>query len=132
MFKNFGPRTQRGSNRYLSSLRELCRNNRKNPTRAEFVLWHFVIKRRLTGYKFLRQKPVDRFILDFYCPKLLLAVEVDGDSHDNRQTYDHERDLRLSQIGIKTIRYTNQQVLDNLEDVYEDIANEIKIRKNEL
>jgi len=66
-------------------------------------------------YRFLRQKPIDCFILDFYCSKLLLGIEVDGSSHDNKQEYDEARTGRLNFLGIKIIRYTNEVIL---KDIY--------------
>ncbi|MFA7301298.1 MAG: DUF559 domain-containing protein [Candidatus Shapirobacteria bacterium] len=96
------PITQRGHNRYVAELCELYRINRK--------------------------KPIDKFILDFYCSKLLLAVEVDGGYHLGQKRLDRERDIKLSMIGIKTIRYTNDEVLKSLKLVVEnikDIINEL-------
>ena len=124
--------TQRGHNRYLLELRQLARDNRNNPTIAEIKLWNSFLSQRPLGYKFLRQKPLNRFILDFYCAKLLLDIEVDGDSHDNKKNYDNGRDLILASIGIKTARYTNNAIYDNLTSVIEDIKLNINNRRNEL
>ena len=73
--------------------------------------------KRKMGYKFVRQKPINRFILDFYCSELNLAIEIDGSSHDRKKGYDEARDKFLQQIGIKTIRVTNNEVLNNIEAV---------------
>lgn len=70
-----------------------------------------------TGFRFLRQKPINRFILDFYCSELDLAIEIDGNSHDKKKNYDLERDNFLQQIGIKTIRITNDEILHDFEKV---------------
>lgn len=109
-------RTQRGNVRYLEELRTLSRNNRNNPTEAEHVMWRYL---RKTKHKFIRQKPILRFILDFYCSKLLLAIEIDGGSHDAKQNYDLERDKYLQNLNIKTIRFTNEEVLNNFNKVLE-------------
>ena len=103
-------RTQIGNLRYLEDLRQLSKNNRKNPTTSEKLFWKLLSYKKL-NLKFLRQKPVGRFILDFYCSKLLLSIEIDRDSHDKKMNYDQGRDLYLEQRGIKTIRYKNDDVL---------------------
>lgn len=107
----------KGSVRYLSQLKQLSRSNRKNPTDAEKKMWTEVLMKRKTGFKFLRQKPINRFVLDFYCSELNLAIEIDGGSHDNKRYYDEARDKFLQQIGIKTIRFTNNEILNNIDGV---------------
>ena len=103
-------KTKRGNIKYLDKLREIARNNRRNSTQAEFIMWQY-LRRNKFGYKFTRQKPMFRFILDFYCSELLLNIEIDGDSHDYRKKYDEERDKYLGKLNIKTIRVTNEEVL---------------------
>jgi very-short-patch-repair endonuclease len=109
-------RTQRGHIRYLDELRELARINRNNPTEAEYMMWQFLRKNK---HKFVRQKPIFRFILDFYCRELLLAIEIDGDSHNKKKNYDLERDKYLGAVNIRTIRFTNEEVLNNFDKVLE-------------
>ena len=99
--------------RYWSSLTQMANQNRKNPTEAEKKMWHDYLSKDKTGFRFLRQKPIHRFIIDFYCVKLSLAIEIDGNSHDKRKETDEERDKFLEQIGIRTIRFSNDQVLNN-------------------
>jgi len=101
-------RMRNGALKYLEELRMLARNNRKYPTEAEKIFW---LELRNSHYVFLRQKPLGKYILDFYCSKLLLAIEIDGDSHDNKKYLDKERDLYFEQRGIKTVRLTNKEVL---------------------
>ncbi len=129
---NNNPITEGGFNRYLVELKKLARNNRNNPTKAESIFWNMVIRKKFMEYGFLRQKPILRFILDFYSPKSLLAIEIDGDSHENKTNYDLERDRMLSNIGIKTIRYDNIKVLNYLEDVFYDVRKQIKERECKL
>ena len=107
--------TNRGCVRYLNQLTLMANRNRKNPTEAEQKMWHNFLARDKTGFRFLRQKPIHRFIVDFYCVKLNLAIEIDGDSHNKKKGTDDLRDKFLKQIGIKTIRFTNEQVLNNPE-----------------
>jgi len=126
------PITQNGHNKYLLELRELAKKNRNNPTKAESILWHQVLKKKQTGYKFLRQKPINQFILDFYSSKLLLDIEVDGDIHNKQQNRDIGRNQILNNIGIKTIRYNNDEIIKKLDKVKENVMLEIKDRQNEL
>lgn len=83
-------------------------------------------------YRFLRQKPIGNYILDFYCSKLLLAIEIDGISHEDRIDYDHKRDDYLLSLWIKTIRYRDEDILKNMEWVVIDLENRIMIREKEL
>ena len=99
----------------------MSQRNRKNMTEAEKIIWDKVLSRDKTGYRFLRQKPIDRFIFDFYCPKLLLVIEIDGGSHIKKKGTDELRDKFLKQIGITTIRFTNDEVVNNIEQVKKKI-----------
>lgn len=99
--------------RYLSQLAFVAKKNRNNPTEAERKMWVDYLARNKTGFRFLRQKPIHRFIVDFYCSELNLAIEIDGGSHIKKIEYDRKRDKFLEQIGIKTIRFTNGEVLND-------------------
>ncbi len=109
-------RTNRGHLRYLEELKQLSIRNRNNPTEAEYIMWQFLRKNNY-GCKFIRQKPIFRFIVDFYCRKLLLAIEIDGNSHDSKKDYDQHRDRYLQSVNIKTLRFTNDEVLNNFDSV---------------
>lgn len=100
-------------------------------TREESIIWSFVRNNNL-GYKFLKQKPIAQFILDFYCPKLLLAIEIDGGYHQLRKNYDDGRDLILIQRRIITLRYNNSNIINNTFQVKENIKQKIKERAIEL
>ena len=116
---------------YNRSNKDRARQNRTNQTKAEQLLRGILRKKQL-WYIFLRQKMIDSFILDFYCSKLMLWIEVDGGSHEYRQDYDIQRDEKLRHIWVKIIRYRNEGVFNDLEWLCEDILNEIKIRKVEM
>lgn len=103
--------------RYRDSLTWAARKNRKTETEAEEKLWNEVLRRKQTGYKFVRQKPIDRFVVDFYCSELMLAIEVDGNSHDKKLERDKSRDNFLKSCGIKTIRFRNEEILSDIEKV---------------
>ena len=109
---------------YNQELTQRARELRKNPTDAEQKFWKDIL--RECEYKFIRQKPLHGFIADFYCQKLLLAIEVDGGIHTQNTGRDKERDLILeTQLSIKIIRYTNEDVLENTERVKENLNKEI-------
>ena len=132
--KYFAPeeaRTKIGNLKYLEDLRKLSRDNRKKPTESEKLFWKLLNYKKL-NLKFLRQKPIGRFILDFYCSKLLLAIEIDGDSHDCKFNYDRGRDLYLEQRGIVTIRFKNEDVLNNIQKVRKELLEIIDQRKEKL
>jgi len=121
-------RSERGNLKYLEELRILSRNNRKNPTKAEEIFWKLLSYKKLS-LKFLRQKPMGKFILDFYCSKLMLDIEIDGDSHDNKKYLDKQY---LEQRGIKTIRFENEEVLNNINLLKEKLLKIINERKMNL
>lgn len=122
-------RSKNGNLKYLKDIRKLAKENRNNPTESEKIFWNQLLQYDQIEYRFLRQKPVGRFILDFYCSKLLLAVEIDGDSHKDKKYQDSERDLFLKKYNIKTVRYTNYQVLNELEKVKINLIDLIKERE---
>lgn len=101
------------------SITELARELRKQPTESEKMLWKELRKRKLSGYKFLRQKPfiyeADTglkcfFIADFYCAERKLVVEVDGKIHNSRKYYDEQRDLILYGLGLTVLRIKNEDL----------------------
>ncbi|MEM6329748.1 MAG: endonuclease domain-containing protein [Planctomycetota bacterium] len=94
---------------------------RKNATHPEKVLWHAVRNRQLAGLKFRRQNPVGRYIVDFCCMKARLAIELDGESHEGHQDYDARRRAFVESEGYRVLRFTNDQVLSNLDGVLEAI-----------
>ncbi|MCH2188341.1 endonuclease domain-containing protein [Candidatus Gracilibacteria bacterium] len=101
---------------------------RLNPTKAELLAWEKLFSNRgFYGYKFSRQKMLGYFIVDFYCSELQLVVEIDGGIHDSRKEYDSERECELQKIGVKVIRYTNAQILKDVEGVYYDLAQKLNL-----
>ncbi|MGH2414375.1 MAG: endonuclease domain-containing protein [Microcystaceae cyanobacterium] len=105
---------------YNPQLIARAKEMRKNPTPAERKLWEFL---RAFPLKMWRQKPIEHFIVDFYCPKLKLVIEVDGDSHftPDSMAYDAARTNVLEGYGLRVIRFTNDEVLDDFEGVCERI-----------
>ena len=86
-------------------------------TPAETKLWERLRAGRLEGYHFRRQQIIDRFIVDFYCHRADLIVEVDGSVHLTQEAYDRDRDLYLQMRGLRVLRFTNTDVNTNLDGV---------------
>jgi len=95
---------------------------RNNQTRAEWLLW-MELKSNQLGYRFRRQFGVGMYILDFYCPKLHLGIELDGSSHFTKEgwVYDDERSRYLTDKGIYILRFTNEEVYCGIESVIQAI-----------
>lgn len=88
--------------------------------------------RQFADYKFLRQKPIDNYIADFYCSELRLVIEIDGDSHAVAIEYDAVRTKVLEALGLIVVRYTNDEVLRSIQGVYEDLCRRIESIKKEI
>jgi len=100
------------------------RNNlRKNQTDAEKALWSRLRNKQLNGLKFFRQYGINRYITDFYCPKIKLAIEIDGGGHytDEGMNYDTIQTEIFNTLGIKTIRFSNTEVSAQLDNILEEI-----------
>ena len=95
---------------------------RDRMTPAEEALWEALRDKQFNGLKFRRQHPVEQFILDFYCPRFKLVVELDGSVHDTRSEEDAARTEHLKAFGYRVIRFRNDEVLKNLPDVLTHIA----------
>lgn len=106
---------------YNPALVARAKELRKNMTPAEKKLWYQYLK--TFNLRVLRQRPIDHFIVDFYCPTLKLVIEIDGESHftDEGQDYDRERTQILEGYGLQILRFTNRQVLKSFEDVCGEI-----------
>jgi len=103
---------------YNKKHRHLARKLRNNSTLGERILWSEVLRaRKFHGYQFNRQFCIDRYIADFICRKLRWIVEVDGYSHRFKEEEDKARDKRLSDLGYKTIRFTDNEVRNDLKNV---------------
>jgi very-short-patch-repair endonuclease len=112
-----------------------AREMRHPQTPAETTLWQHLRNRNIK-FKFRRQYPIKRFIIDFYCAEVKLCVEVDGDSHleQEQKEYDTARTEFLESIGYKVIRFTNNDVRYNINAVAQeiwDICSELKRKKQE-
>ena len=92
-------------------------------TPAEKVLWDKLRSKALDGYKFRRQHPISKYITDFYCHSLKLVIEIDGNIHDleDQIEYDAGREFELQELGLKVLRFTNEEVLQSPEKVLNKI-----------
>ena len=106
---------------YNNKLRQRARGLRKESTLSEVLLWKHLNKKQIEGYQFLRQKPLNNYIVDFYCPRLKLIVEIDGSSHNTKQEYDSLRDEHFKLKGLHTLRFTDLDVKNNIEAVIREI-----------
>jgi very-short-patch-repair endonuclease len=108
---------------YAPHLKELARDLRRNMTSGEVILWQHLKKGKMCGYDFDRQRPLDRYIVDFYCKSLMLAIEIDGSSHDSdeAQTNDYVRQRRLEALGVRFLRFREEQVCHQTQAVLQII-----------
>lgn len=88
---------------------------RNNPTEPEKRLWRHLSRSQLGGYKFRRQAVITTYIADFLCPAKKLIIEVDGDTHDAQR--DAKRSNALGAVGFSIIRFTNEDIMKNMEGV---------------
>ena len=99
---------------------------RKRMTLSEVLLWKRLNKKQMLGLDFCRQKQIGNYIIDFFCLKKMLAIEVDGDSHNEKVEYDAERDRYLESLGIKTLRIYDLDVKLHPDSVVYHIEKFIK------
>jgi very-short-patch-repair endonuclease len=118
---------------FRPDLKEKAQDNRRNLNKPEARMWYEVLRnKQMLDYRFLRQKPILNYILDFYCHKLKLGIEVDGDTHAEQEKYDIVRTKELEKMEIKIIRYFNTDIMMHLDGVYWDLEKKIKEREIEL
>ena len=103
-----------------------ARELRREMTSAERRLWNRIRANRLGGWHFRRQQIIDGFIVDFYCHKAGLVVEVDGPIHQRQKLADSERTQALAGRGLKVIRFTNCEVMNNIQQVLRSILSELE------
>jgi len=104
---------------YNPKLKEFARELRKNSTKSEIILWTKLKGKQMYGYDFHRQKPIDNYILDFYCYELKLGIEADGYSHQFLHVYNKDtlKEKRMNELGINILRFSDQEILKDTENV---------------
>lgn len=123
--------------RYFNQTRQTEKRRilRRNQTPCEKLLWMHLRNRRFGRYKFRRQYSIDNYVVDFYCPELKLAIEVDGEIHEIKQQreYDGERQKYLEKFNIIFLRITNEEVSGNIQSVLlkiKDLIRNLEYIKN--
>ena len=111
---------------YNPALTAYARQLRRNMTLAEILLWRRLRRRQLCGYAFGRQRPIGEYIVDFYCKDLRLAIEVDGCSHNLRKREDRARQRRLERLGVRFLRFWDQEVKSDMASVLRRIEEWIR------
>jgi very-short-patch-repair endonuclease len=112
---------------YNPKLKELARQLRNNSTKSEIKLWTYLRRDQMYGYDFHRQKPIDEYIVDFFSNKLQLAIECDGYSHELIEVYekDVKKTKRLNDLGINVLRFSDYQILRDIDNVLRAIEDYI-------
>ena len=116
-------RHYRGGFKYSGSLM-LTRELRQTSTDAESLLWDRLRDRQLLGFKFRRQHQIGKYVADFYCHKASLVIECDGGVHSRAQAWHHDqnREIYMSALGLRTLRFTNEEVLNETERILSEIS----------
>lgn len=113
---------------WMARRTELARHLRRKETAPEELLWSHLRNRRFGGFKFRRQVPLDHYVADFLCVEAKLIVEIDGPSHDARRTADAARTEALGAMGHLVLRFTNEDVLANIDGVLDEIFHTLEQR----
>ena len=116
---------------YNPALKEKARELRNNSTKTEILLWTFLKGRQLRGFDFHRQRPIDEYIVDFFCNELMLAIEIDGVSHIGQEEYDLERQNKLEKLGVRFLRFKDDEVFYNCDYVVREIEKWIDENKRQ-
>jgi very-short-patch-repair endonuclease len=122
------------NNYYNKNLKSFARKHRNDSTKAEVKLWSEILsKKKMLGFQFLRQRPIDNFIADFFCKELKLIIETDGITHLDESVIkkDEVKELRLRDLGYFLVRFQDEEVLNDIENVRLEIEHYIsKIKAN--
>jgi len=116
--------TDRGG--YNQETLEKAKELRKESTKEENKLWKYLSGKQLDNFKFRRQQPIDKYIVDFFCPAANLVIELDGSQHAEQKDYDNKRTDFLESKGYKVLRFWNNEVNENIEGVVEKILDYLK------
>lgn len=111
---------------YNPQLVPLARKLRNNSTLSEILLWKRLRNKQFLGYDFDRQKPIGNYIVDFYCAKLMLAIEIDGCSHDGKAEYDLNRHQEIEDSDVTILHFDDVNVKQNLDGVLYMLKKQLK------
>lgn len=115
---------------YDSYLKKYSRKLRKQGTYAEVLMWSILKKRQIKGYRFNRQKPIGQYIVDFYCSKLKLVIEIDGISHDGNLEHDKTRQYEIEKYRVTFLRFLDDDVKKIYKEYLRKFWSGLKIMKN--
>ncbi len=108
---------------YKNNLKNKSRELRNNSTLSEILLWNELKGRKMLGYQFMRQKPINKYVVDFYCSKLKLVIEIDGTSHYGKEEEDNIRQKELEKSGLSFLRFDDLEVKFKMDEVLNKIKN---------
>ena len=111
-------------------MRDTARTLRKSMTQSEKIFWQQVRRNKILGMNFRRQHPINQFIVDFYCHAAKLVIEIDGSIHEIPESKEHDenRSFELEMLGLKVLRFSNDQVQNDMDKVIELVTKEVKDR----
>lgn len=111
---------------YNPKLKELAKQLRKNMTLSEVLLWNEIKQKKMMGMDLDRQKPILNYIVDFYCKDLMLAIEIDGSSHDQKYGDDAIRQAEIEKLGVHFLRFDDLEVKKDIDNVLRTIQYKIE------
>ncbi len=119
---------------YNPALKKKARRLRNNSTLSVVILWKYLKGKQMHGFDFHRQRPVDQFILDFFCNELYLAIELDGYTHHLEETAvnDEKKEKRLKELGIRILRFEDEDVYHNIDNVLRAIETVVLDQKEKI
>ena len=106
---------------YNPKLKKFARKLRNDSTFTEIMVWNYLKGKQIRGFDFDRQRPIDNYIVDFYCKDLFLAIEIDGESHYGNPEKDKKKDKRLNDLGVTVLSFDDMEVRYQLDKVLEKI-----------
>ena len=108
---------------YEHYLKDISRKLRNNSTLSEILLWNEIKGCKMMGYQFMRQKPINKYIVDFFCSKLNLIIEIDGVTHYGKEEKDKKRQKELEELGLSFLRFDDLDVKFRMDEVLNKIKN---------
>ncbi|NOX65125.1 MAG: DUF559 domain-containing protein [Chlorobi bacterium] len=106
---------------YNPKLKEYARKLRNNSTKSEVLLWNYLKSKQMKGFDFHRQKPIGNYIVDFFCSELMLAIEIDGESHYGNERKDKNRQIDIERFGVKFLRFDEFEIYYRMDKVINKI-----------
>jgi len=119
---------------YNPKLKKLARKLRNNSTKSEIIVWQHLKQGQMLGFDFHRQRPVDQYIVDFICSELWLIIELDGYTHQlhERSEKDLIRESRLNELGLRVIRFWDEEVTHDIDTVLNEIEFVVNEQRNKF